>query len=139
MKKCIKTVVSAVLCAAVLVSCAASSFADGPVVNQIKGSGTAFYSNTQLELYPFYGTLRNCTQIPFYYASATSELKEGDILFTAAYAMDETVNRPWVEGARGAGSGESLTLSFSRAMSIDVLSLRLGYARNSDLYYYSGK
>ena len=41
--------------------------------------------------------------------------------------MDDSINRPWVEGVRGDGSGESLTLSFSRTKSIDVLSLRLGY------------
>ena len=92
-----------------------------------------------LEIYPFSGSLSNYTQIPFYFASATSELKEGDILFTATYAMDDSMNRPWVEGVRGDGSGETLTLSFSKTESIDLLSLSLGYARNSQLYYMNNR
>ena len=92
-----------------------------------------------LELFPFNDPYHTYYQVPFYYATATSELKEGDILFTAAYAIDESVNRPWVEGVRGAGSGESLTLYFSGTESIDVLSLRLGYARDSRLYYANNR
>ena len=92
-----------------------------------------------LEIYPFSGSLSNYTQIPFYFASATSELKEGDILFTATYAMDDSINRPWVEGVRGNGSGESLTLSFGRTESIDAISLHLGYALDSSYYYLNNR
>lgn len=85
------------------------------------------------------GNIRDYSKVPFYYAAASSELKEGDILFTASYAIDESINRPWVEGALGAGIGETLTLYFGGTQSIDFLSLRLGYARDSRLYYVNGR
>ena len=138
MKICFKRVFSVLLLVFLLISATPAAFAGGSINNQIKVAGSPYYSNS-LEIYPFYGSLNQCKKVSFYSASATSELKEGDILFTAAYAMDETANRPWVEGVRGNGSGESLTLWFSRAATIDVLSLRLGYARNSDLYYYNNR
>ena len=87
----------------------------------------------------FNGNLRDYSNVPFYYANASSELTEGDILFTASYAIDDSINRPWVEGVSGPGIGESLTLYFGRTESIDILSLRLGYARDSSLYYLNNR
>ena len=137
MKRYIEKLCFLLLAMSLLFTGSPAAYARELINNQIKGSSN-YYSNS-LTISQYYGSLNNCTYIPFYYASATSELKEGDILFTAAYAMDETINRPWVEGVRGNGSGESLTLYFSSTQSVDVLSLRLGYARSSDLYYYNNR
>ena len=69
-------------------------------------------------------------------ASASSVLKEGNITFYAGYAIDDKrdYQRPWVEGVRGNGIGETLTLYFDDVVMIDALSLRLGYARDQARY-----
>ena len=74
-------------------------------------------------------------KLQFAGASASSELKEGNILFEAGYALDSeksSVQRPWVEGARGDGIGESLTLWFGGEQAVQALSLKLGYARDRE-------
>lgn len=75
-------------------------------------------------------------RVYFSAASASSTLKEGDITFSAAYAIDDKrdVQRPWVEGVRGDGIGETLTLYFDDVVTITALSLRLGYARDQARY-----
>ena len=138
MKRIAAVFVSALLAISMLLPSMPAAHAGGTINNQIIGANNWGNSNS-LAISSYFGSMNNCSKIPFYYATATSELKEGDILFTAAYAIDDTVNRPWVEGVRGNGSGESLTVWFNRAETIDVLSLRLGYARNTDLYYYNNR
>ncbi|MCR5136345.1 MAG: hypothetical protein K6C12_04535 [Oscillospiraceae bacterium] len=75
-------------------------------------------------------------RIYFSAASASSTLKEGNITFSAAYAIDDKreYQRPWVEGVRGDGIGETLTLYFDDVVTITALSLRLGYARDQARY-----
>ena len=138
MKRIAALFVSALLLISTLFCSGPAAHADGFVQNRMIVDNNGGYINA-LSISPYFGSLNDCSHIPFYYATATSELREGNILFSAAYAIDETVSRPWVEGVRGNGSGESLTVWFSRAETIDVLSLRLGYARSADLYYYNSR
>ena len=81
---------------------------------------------------------QTATEIPFSSASASSELKEGDITFRAGYAIDDKTKtdrpRPWVEGVEGSGIGETLTLRFDGKEWINMLSFRLGYARDQARY-----
>ena len=81
---------------------------------------------------------QTATEIPFSSASASSELKEGDITFRAGYAIDDKTKtdhpRPWVEGVEGSGIGETLTLNFDGKEWINMLSFRLGYARDQARY-----
>ncbi|MBQ3756945.1 MAG: hypothetical protein II873_07515 [Oscillospiraceae bacterium] len=73
---------------------------------------------------------------PFTSAWASSTLKEGDIIFRAGYAIDnkQKYQRPWVEGVRGSGIGETLTLYFDDEYCIGGLTFRLGYARDQARY-----
>ena len=138
MKKNVTSVLSVILVIFTLFSSMPVVYAGGPVNNQTKGYNSPYYFNS-LTISSYYGSMNSCTNVPFYNASATSELKENAILFQAAYTIDETINRPWVEGVRGDGSGESLTLYFRDTESVDVLSLRLGYARDSKRYYANNR
>ena len=88
----------------------------------------------QLVASPFSGLLSDYTQRYFSAAYATSEFLEGKIRFSASYAIDESSNRPWVEGAVGSGIGEALTLWFAQDTTVQVLDLTLGYARSQQLY-----
>lgn len=88
----------------------------------------------QLTVSPFSGLLSDYTQRYFSAAYATSEFLEGKIRFSASYAIDESINRPWVEGAVGSGIGETLTLWFPQDTTVQVLDLTLGYARSQQLY-----
>lgn len=80
------------------------------------------------------GSMSTYSNRPFSEANATSEFVEGDIVYVADYAIDESTIRPWIEGAKGNGIGESLSLYFSEKTTIQVLELTLGYARSSDFY-----
>ena len=66
-------------------------------------------------------------------ADATSEFRQGDILFKAEYAIQD-INRPWVEDGYKSGIGESLLLYFNKPTTIQMLSFRLGYARDQARY-----
>ena len=138
MKRTAALFVSALLLISTLFCSGPAAYAGGFVQNQMIVANNGGYTNS-LSISPYFGSLNDCSHIPFYYATATSELREGDILFSAAYAIDDTVKRPWVEGVRGSGSGESLTLWFNGTKDVDVLSLRLGYARSAELYYYNNR
>ena len=83
----------------------------------------AEFSATMLENLPYY------KQVYFSSAVATSEYRQGDILFKAEYAID-SINRPWVEDDYGSGIGETLSLYFKKPTTIQELSFRLGYARD---------
>ena len=80
--------------------------------------------------------LQHYNRVPFSAATATSELKEGDITFKAEYAIDGKTKylRPWVEGVYGSGIGETLSLYFDKSTTIQAFSLRLGYARDQERY-----
>ena len=62
----------------------------------------------------FTGWLGSYSQRSFAGAYASSEFVEGNIRFIASYAIDDGINRPWVEGVSGNGIGETLTLYFRR-------------------------
>ena len=88
---------------------------------------------------PLYGTeytgsVSGFSEKYFSSASASSELHEGDITFVARYAIDAGIHRPWVDGVRGTGSGETLTLRFNKTETISILSFSLGYARSHQYY-----
>ena len=66
-------------------------------------------------------------------AKATSEYREGNILFKAEYAISD-INRPWVEDGYKSGIGESLFLYFKHPTTIQAITFRLGYARDQARY-----
>ncbi len=82
------------------------------------------------------GNLDGNIRIDFTAASASSALRENNITFHAGYAIDDKqeYQRPWVEGVRGSGIGESLTLYFDDEYVIGGLTFRLGYARDQARY-----
>ena len=82
----------------------------------------------------YVGSVSDYTELVFTSASASSELTEDGILFAAGYAIDDKSSRPWVEGVKGSGVGETLRLSFDETESVRLLSFRLGYAKSRDLY-----
>ncbi len=87
-----------------------------------------------LGLSEYSGSLADFAKVEFERASASSELHQGGVYFVADYAIDEESTRPWIEGVNGSGVGEILTLHFPTEQTFDILSLRLGYARTSELY-----
>ena len=102
------------------------------------GNYDGYYYFDENELYYEWklGNLDGNNRINFAGASASSTLSEGDITFHAKYAIDnkQKYQRPWVEGARGSGIGESLTLYFDDEYCIGGLTFRLGYARDQARY-----
>ena len=105
------------------------------------GQGTAPQQTVPVQLGAslYYGSLDSYTRQYFSSAYASSEFLEENILFSAAYAIDESVQRPWVEGVSGSGVGETLTLYFPQETSVQVLDLMLGYARDQRLYYKNNR
>ena len=83
----------------------------------------------------FTGWLGSYSQRSFAGAYASSEFVEGNIRFIASYAINDGINRPWVEGVSGSGIGETLTLYFQSDTTVSVIDLTLGYARDSKRYY----
>lgn len=73
-------------------------------------------------------------RIDFSSASATSELEEGDVVYTASNVIKEKSAYPWSEGVRGWGEGETLSLYFDGTKSVSALSLRLGFAQTDELF-----
>ena len=96
------------------------------VISAIPQTGFAYYNDNEVNYEWLYGNLNGNIQIPFTSASATSTLKEGDITFSAKNAIKDN-HYPWVEGVKGDGFGEALTLNFDRAHWIGGLTFRLGY------------
>ncbi len=82
----------------------------------------------------FTGSLSDYRVKYFYEASATSELQEGDLRFIADYAINRDLYYPWVEGVKGSGIGESITMRFREKETIELLGLRLGYAATQELF-----
>jgi hypothetical protein len=65
-------------------------------------------------------------------ASASSTLQHKDAKrYAAANAIDGDPGTAWVEGAKGIGKGETLTVRFAKATPIDGLVVVAGYARSA--------
>ena len=73
-------------------------------------------------------------RIDFSSASATSELQDGNVVYTASNAIKEKSAYPWSEGVRGWGEGETLSLYFDGTKSVSALSVRLGFAQTDELF-----
>ncbi len=73
-------------------------------------------------------------RVYFSSASATSELREEDVVYTASNVIKEKSAYPWSEGVRGWGEGETLSLYFDGTKSISALSVRLGFAQTDELF-----
>ena len=100
-------------------------------------TGFGYYSHED-EVYAEWmmGNLNGNNRLRFTGAYASSTLREGDITFHAGYAIDnkEKYQRPWVEGVKGSGFGETLTLYFDEEVCLGGLTFRLGYARDQGRY-----
>ena len=73
------------------------------------------------------GSLKNYTAVRFTKASASSTLKDDRLTYKPEWAIQSNPKRAWVEGVKGPGSGESLTVSFDKATAIDLLCIHPGY------------
>ena len=80
------------------------------------------------------GSLTGYTKVYFRDAVATSELQEGDICFIADNAINLNLYRPWVEGVKGDGIGQSITMKFEKTETVNILGFQIGYASTQDLY-----
>ncbi len=131
MKKFLMRIVSLILVALMISGIPQTGFALSGYYN-----GYYYYEEDELEYEWMLGNLDGNNRIKFTGASASSTLKEGDITFHAKYAIDnkKKYQRPWVEGVRGSGIGESLTLYFDDEYVIGGLTFRLGYARDQARY-----
>ena len=96
------------------------------VISAIPQTGFAWYNDTELCFDWMYGNLDGNIQIPFTSASASSTLTQGNLTFSAKNAAKNN-HYPWVEGVKGNGIGETLTLYFDRPQCIGGLTFRLGY------------
>ena len=71
-------------------------------------------------------------------ASATSELEPytGDeiITYDAYNAIDGDYSTAWVEGVKGPGSGESITVWFENIYPIEAIYIANGYQKNDDVF-----
>lgn len=67
-------------------------------------------------------------------ANATSVLHEENITHNAGKIFDENTDTAWVEGEDGFGIGESITLNFDKAYTIDEMEIAVGYQRSSELF-----
>ena len=97
------------------------------------------WPNAPLSASTFAGWLGSYNQRSFSGAYASSELVEDNIRFSASYAIDSSINRPWVEGVSGSGIGETLTLYFPHETTVSVIDLTLGYARDTQRYYNNNR
>src|SRR5438045_6998526 len=65
-------------------------------------------------------------------ASATSTLKHKDPKrYAPANALDGDPATAWVEGAKGIGKGETLTLRFAKPTPVDGMLLLVGYTKSA--------
>ena len=96
------------------------------VISAIPQKGFAWYSDNEACYEWMYGNLNGNIQIPFTSTSASSTLKEGNLTFSSKNAAKDN-KYPWVEGVKGSGIGETLTLYFDRTQCIGGLTFRLGY------------
>ena len=80
-----------------------------------------------LTLSTYSGDLAGYAQVPFAEPSASSSFSENGYTYQPGYAIDQKVERPWVEGVKGDGIGEYLLLSFDRPERIDLLSIHPGF------------
>lgn len=95
-------------------------------ISAVPQTGYAYYCDDEVYYEWMYGNLNGNIHIPFTSASATSTLTEGNLTFSAKNAAKDS-RHPWVEGVRGSGIGETLTLYFDRTQCIGGLTFRLGY------------
>ena len=71
--------------------------------------------------------------------SASSEVLDAGVFYTAANAVDGDITTSWQEAVYGNGAGESITLSFDQAQTVSMLRLRLGSAKSDKSYADNGK
>lgn len=100
---------------------------------------TEEYESIPLHFTPFNDWIGNYTKVGFKGTKASSELYADSVLFSSDYIIDANSNRPWIEGADGNGIGETVTLYFDKEQTIDILALKLGYARSDEFYYYNNR
>lgn len=95
-----------------------------------------YYDSYEMEYDWMRGNLDGNIHRPFSGASASSTLTENGLTFRAGYAIDnkQKYKRPWAEGVRGSGIGETLTLYFDDEYCIGGLTFRLGYASDQGRY-----
>lgn len=79
-------------------------------------------------------SMENVTDI-----SATSELKEHNIVHSAHLIMDGDKNTAWVEGVSGHGNGESIRFEFDGNYLVNGIRIRNGYQKDDDRYYNNSR
>lgn len=71
--------------------------------------------------------------------TASSTLKEENILHNPENVNDNDKSTAWVEGAEGDGIGEYVQLNFSFEGSITTVSMINGYSKTNDTYYNNNR
>ena len=98
-----------------------------PITPPQLGLQTASPTVPPLTLSTFSGNLSDYVPVAFQEASASSCLVENGYVYEAAFSMDRDEELPWIEGVKGNGVGEYLSLSFGHTESIDLLCIRPGF------------
>ncbi|MBR5093900.1 MAG: TIR domain-containing protein [Oscillospiraceae bacterium] len=75
----------------------------------------------------------------FSYAEASSELSWNGETFSAACAIDGSLDTSWQEAAEGLGEGEVLTLYFSEEVTIQTLRIYPGYLVTKSGFYANAR
>ena len=128
-RKFIGRLIAVILCAAAVMSLGTAAFADVRVSEKGKSSNQSV-SSLQ------YGA------IPVKKASASSVLVETVGGYTYSYpagnAVDGDISTAWIEGAKGAGAGETwgqtLLLEFDGVYNVSRIDFWLGWARTKELF-----
>jgi len=91
------------------------------------------------EMVDGYCSMCNTGQMPTIQAKASSMLKEGGQTYSASFVLDENPATAWCEGSDGDGVGETLTLSFSKPVSVQALEVQGGYFKSGALLRDNGR
>lgn len=85
------------------------------------------------------GTMEPFSMAKVESVSATSELREGNVLHSAERLIDGSVNNAWVEGAPGYGINEFAVLRFTGAYRISGMRIHAGYQKSDKVYYNNAR
>ena len=66
--------------------------------------------------------------------SASSELAEYNMVHSATFLIDGSLEKAWVEGVRGQGIGESIDIIFDDEYLVSGFTIYAGYQKSIDLY-----
>ena len=71
---------------------------------------------------------------------SSSALKaDGELTYSATNAFDSDLSTAWVEGIKGSGIGEYITVISDRPKALKGFSIYAGYGKSDDIYYKNGR